>query len=350
MRVGIAGAGIMGLLMSYVLQREGWQVTLFDNSHHDNCSYAAAGMLAPIAELEKCDEMIYHMGIVSLRECWPDIIDNLPSEVYFKKTGSMMFAHPRDAAELPRLQKMIRSKVDACIVDLAANDIIQYEPEITQFTQALYLAAEGQIDNQSLMNVLYQYLLDHELVFHRAFVAELAANKITAENVCHTFDLVIDCRGLGSKNILQDLRPIRGELIWLRAPQVKISRPVRLLHPRYNMYVVPRQHDVYIIGASEVEADDTSEISVQSTLELLSAAYYLHRGFGEARLIKTVTHCRPAFKNHLPQIKNNAGVIAVNGLYRHGFLIAPVLAEEVYRYIHSGFSSICYPEIWKNAA
>ena len=69
--------------------------------------------------------------------------------------------------------------------------------------------------------------------------------------------------------------------------------------------------------------------------KLLSAIYYLHPGFSEARIIKTVTHCRPTLPHHLPQIKYQAGLLAVNGLYRHGYLIAPALAKEVLKFLHT---------------
>jgi glycine oxidase len=36
---------------------------------------------------------------------------------------------------------------------------------------------------------------------------------------------------------------------------------------------------------------------------------------------------RPAYPDNLPRIVIDRNLIAVNGLYRHGFLLAPALAE-----------------------
>lgn len=163
----------------------------------------------------------------------------------------------------------------------------------------------------------------------------------------HQFDLVLDCRGMGAKDIFADLRGVRGELIWLHAADVFIARPIRFLHPRYNLYIVPRPEQIYLIGASEIEANDTTPISVHTTLELLTAAYCVHANFGEARIIKTVTHCRPTLTDHLPKIKYADGFLAVNGLSRHGFLLAPALAMEVMRWIEAGISAVCYPQLWE---
>jgi len=116
----------------------------------------------------------------------------------------------------------------------------------------------------------------------------------------------------------------------LFAPEVNLQRPVRLMHPRYPLYIAPKQDHVYVIGATEIESDDTSEASVRSTLELLSAAYSLHSGFAEARILEINTQLRPALKNNLPGIRRIGDkCLQINGLYRHGFLIAPAMLDAV---------------------
>lgn len=170
---------------------------------------------------------------------------------------------------------------------------------------------------------------------------------IISSSRSYQFDWVFDCRGLGAQSVFSDLRPVRGELIALHAPDVHLNRPIRLLHPRYSLYIVPRPGDIYLIGASEIEAEDYSPISVRTTLELLTAAYYVHPGFIEARLINTVTHCRPTLSTHLPRIQYEDGLVSINGLYRHGYLIAPALAEEVLRGINTQCQRLDYPTIWE---
>jgi glycine oxidase len=93
------------------------------------------------------------------------------------------------------------------------------------------------------------------------------------------------------------------------------------------LYVVPRGEGVFMVGATMIESDDTSRITARSMLELLSAAYALHPAFGEAEIIEIGTQARPAFPNNLPQIRSIDGALYLNGLYRHGFLLAPALAR-----------------------
>jgi glycine oxidase len=104
---------------------------------------------------------------------------------------------------------------------------------------------------------------------------------------------------------------------------------VRLLHPRIPLYVVPRGEGVFMVGATMIESDDTTRITARSMLELLSAAYALHPAFGEAEIVEIGTQARPAFPDNLPRIRRIDGTLYVNGLYRHGFLLAPALARRV---------------------
>jgi len=67
---------------------------------------------------------------------------------------------------------------------------------------------------------------------------------------------------------------------------------MRVVHPRYPLYVAPKPNRVYVIGATEIESEDMSPASVRSTLELLSAAYAVHSGFAEARILEVATQCR----------------------------------------------------------
>lgn len=353
MKAGIAGAGVMGQLMALMLVNDGWDVTLFDHHADGNCSHAAAGLLTPAAELDKCERSIFGLGVDSLTGHWPAIIRQLHAPVYFKSDGSIIVSHQRDHGELRRVAAIIASKVsdDHDIQQLDHASLNMLEPELSRFASGYYLPQAGQIDNQQLMKTLQNFLGDKGVIMHLDHdIDDISAGYIHANQQSFHYDLTIDCRGLGAKKVFQQLRGLRGELMWLHAPDVKITRPVRLIHPRYSLYIVPRPNQIYLLGASEIEAEDYSAISVQTTLELLSAAYSMHAGFAEARVIKTVTHCRPVLNHHRPQLKYSDGLIAINGLYRHGFLIAPALAHEVMQCIRSGFSSIKFPEIWSRAA
>jgi glycine oxidase len=349
-KAGIAGDGIMGLLLAFSLANAGWNVKVLGLNISPNCSQSAAGLLTPVAELEKSERLIFQMGQESLFEYWPSILMQLESPIYFRQMGSLVLAHPNDQNQLTQFLKIISEKLkDPNHYQLLDKDEIQeLEPEILNFEKAYYFPKEGQIDNQAVLKKIKNYLQVHwQVKIVETYVTDVLPGEIRTEEKNLKFDMVFDCRGLGAKNALPELRGVRGELIWLEAPDVSIQRPIRFLHPRYPLYVVPRPDHIYLVGASEIESEDESPISVRSTLELLTAAYSLDHHFSEARIIKAITHLRPTFPDHLPKIQYRDKCLSVNGLYRHGFLIAPALVTEIIRWIEGGITSVRYPQLFE---
>jgi glycine oxidase len=103
--------------------------------------------------------------------------------------------------------------------------------------------------------------------------------------------------------------------------------PVRMLHPRIPVYIVPRADHVFMVGATMIENDERGRVTGRSMVELLSAAYALHPALGEAEILEIGCDIRPAFPDNLPRIVRSGQVLRVNGFYRHGYLLAPSIAR-----------------------
>lgn len=332
--VGIAGAGIMGRLLALRLQNAGYQVTLFDRdpmAHGSAAAYTAAGMLAPYTELESAESRIYELGQRSL-ELWPDIVTQLGATDAFYSGGSLVVAHGQDAPDLEHFNQLLARKLPDTpgIEFLDREGLAALEPELApQFPRATFLQGESWVYTEASMAALARTLLAGGASWQaNTEVVGLDAQCIHTAEGEHPFNLVADCRGLGAKQALPELRGVRGEVIEVHAPEVNITRMVRLMHPRYRLYLVPRADHHYVLGATQIESDDTSAISVRSALELLSALYAIHPAFAEARIVETRANCRPALLDNEPLIRLRDGVLEVNGLYRHGYLLAPALAEQ----------------------
>ena len=112
---------------------------------------------------------------------------------------------------------------------------------------------------------------------------------------------MIDCRGLSARDEQPELRGVKGEMIIVETSEVELSRPVRLIHPRWPLYVIPRGDNKFMLGATSIEAEDTG-VSVRSALELLGAAYAVHPAFAEARIVEFGSGLRPAYPDNLPRI------------------------------------------------
>lgn len=328
MQIAIVGAGIAGRMLAWRLKTLGHDITVFDKEDRSSqvaCSYAAAGILSPLAELEMAERDIFELGNKSL-ELYPKWLKELSSEVFFKQEGSVVTAHSQDRVELEHFYNLVTRKVDDISVVAQKVNLKIKDDELATLGEGLYLPTEGQIDPIELLQALDKELKNIE--WHdKTNVVSIEKGLIKTAEHEFNFDFVFDCRGLGAKEDIP-LRAVRGELLWLEAPDVSLKYLTRLVHPRYRIYIVPRPNNIYVIGATEIESEDFSEISVRSSLELLSAAYSVHKGFGEARIIKSVVNCRPALPDNLPLVEVSEGLGRINGLYRHGILLAPALIEK----------------------
>ncbi len=347
MNIAVVGAGLMGRLTALSLTRQGYQVNLFDKDDKQakqSAAYAAGGLLTPLGESMSCEPNIVKMGFASLT-MWPELLSTLDVNVYFQQRGAIMVSHEQDKGDHQRfVQHIARNYAQHTVTSLNKQQLYSLEPELAQhFNQGLFLPDEGQIDNRMLLTAL-QHQLELEQVnwVTEAEVSQITNQtthcQLTVNDQVQHFDLVIDCRGTGARASLDpnhqalpldDLRAVRGELFHLYAPEVNLTRPVRLMHPRYQLYIAPKPNHVYLVGATEIESDDLSPMTVRSAMELLSAAYSVHSGFAEANIRQHISQLRPAFSDNQPQVLVKQRLIQVNGLYRHGFLISPVVLKQV---------------------
>ena len=196
-----------------------------------------------------------------------------------------------------------------------------------RFGKALFFKEEGHLDPRAALDALAARLSELGVPVRYGVAGAMTAPACWGAPT--TARLMVDCTGLAARAVLTDLRGVKGEMLLLRLHDISLSRPVRVLHPRIPLYIVPRSDGLFMVGATMIESDQATRISARSMLELLSAAYALHPAFGEAEIVEIGTGVRPAFPDNLPRIRWVGGTLYVNGLFRHGFLVAPALARRV---------------------
>jgi glycine oxidase len=315
--VSIIGAGISGAWHALLFAQAGHRVTVHERSDADmmeSTSHWAGGMLAPWCEAESSEPVIGRLGLRSL-DLWRQHFPETPFN------GSLVVAHPRDRADFERFAKLTSNHRR-----LDAQGLRELEPALEgRFRDALFYPDEGHVEPRRVLPELH------------ARIAQ-AGGRIEFGSDANADDLdgiVIDCRGLAARDAEHELRGVKGEMIVVETSEVELSRPVRLIHPRFPLYVIPRGDGRFMLGATSIESEDTG-VSVRSALELLGAAYAVHPAFGEARIVEFGSGLRPAYPDNLPRISIEQERITVNGLYRHGFLLAPALAELTLGYIARG--------------
>jgi glycine oxidase len=342
----VLGAGLMGRLLATTLAQQGHHVQVFEAAGPEADGAAArvaAAMLAPLAESAVTEPGVVRMGQYALTR-WPQIIASLPSPVFFEQQGTLIVWHRQDATDASRLRGLLE-KTQTLIPTLPALQpldsagIASADPALAhRFHQGLLLPGEGQLDNRQLLAALAQALHAQDVQVHWHTAREI--NDFQPGTPGQP-DWVIDCRGLGARRHWSALRGVRGEVVRIHAPEVTLARPTRLVHPRYPIYIAPKEDHLFVIGATEIESDDMSPASVRSALELLSAAYTVHSGFAEGRIVEIATQCRPTLPDNLPAIRLlQPRVMEVNGLYRHGFMIAPAMLDVVLELLQTGQSTL----------
>jgi len=343
--IAIAGAGLLGRLLAWQLLDAGCKVTLFEAGSFTPsqtqtaraAAFTAAGMIAPLSEAVVSDEDVYRMGQYALQR-WPQWLSKLRQQTspLFFQNGSLVIAHPQDVSELEQFERELQFVIPQCKRYQRVNQqqIQALEPDLNpHFSQGLLLEEEGHINNRELLEVIGNEIISLGATLRENVPVNVAQHKIITETSEENFDLVIDCRGFGAKAQHPQLRGVRGETLHVETKEIHLQRPVRLMHPRYQLYIVPKPNHRFIIGATQIESEDRSPITLQSTLELSSALYTLSPAFAEAHIIEMDTNLRPAFMDNLPQVKLQDGLITANGLFRHGYLLAPAMVENIIAHI-----------------
>ena len=333
-RAAVAGGGVAGRLSALLMRRAGWDVTLFDAAGPTTwggTGLVAGGMLAPYAERENAEDIVMRAGQDAL-DIWTRVIATLNKPVHFARRGSLVIGHEEDRT----LVDDFRDKLTRRGLTAAIRDGVSDELEVARrFRHGFLLQDEGHVDPRELLTALGAQLeAEGVRVAWDTKVDTVEPGRISVRGETATYDVVVDARGLGMRHEHTDLRGVRGEALLVHAPEVTITRPVRLVHPRIPVYVIPRRDQRYYIGASSIESERTEPISVRTVVELLTAATSVHSGFAEATVLETMVGVRPAYPDNLPKLRcDRRGLVAIGGLYRHGFLLAPVLAESVVKLI-----------------
>ncbi len=334
--IAIVGFGLVGRVMALTLLKKSpsIQLSIFDPNQLDAnptcCARNAGGMVAPYTELLQNNPALYELGCISLK-LWPTLLALLhcPEPIWIP-SGTLLLAHHQDGADYRHQSLIIEQQVfhadEAIRLDKHALDTL--EPNLKKnklYQQCLALPKEAFVHVPRFFQSTTDFLKNSPGVIYKEKSCSQAEIGLLKEK----FDAVIDARGLGAKDTDMDLIAVRGEAILVHAPNVKIQHMLRIVHPKKALYVVPRTHEEYYLGATSIYSYDHSPISLKSLLEIGTSAYAICAGFAEARLISTHAATRPSYKTGLPKVIQSDNLWTINGLYRHGYLLTPALTDKV---------------------
>ena len=226
MHIGIAGAGLLGRLLALELSRKGHRVEVFDpatdagpreTSGSEGAAWTAAGMLSPVAELDRGFDAVFRLG---LRSCalWPGIAQALgvPGVVHFD--GSLLVAHRSDAGAAQRLVGLLEARADAQHQPepLSVDALATLEASVHGPSLAWLLPCEGYVEVHNTLLALHAQGTRQGVQWHWGrSVTQVESGALVADER-RLFDHVFDVRGVGARPQLP-VRGVRGEIFLLHA-------------------------------------------------------------------------------------------------------------------------------------
>lgn len=336
----VVGAGAVGLMSAFGLERAGFEVTLVDPHPGHGAVWQAGGMLAPVSESHFGEAPLVRL-LVEAAKCWEQTAPLLRRElgdIGYRTCGTLLVAlDAGDRAELSRRAELMRH-LDLAVCEVERDQILELEPNISPRARAAILAPEDhQVDNRRLVDGLLGYLDDHGARCVTARAASIGEGAVELDDgtTLHG-DLVVVCPGahlnalggLDSRRV-PSVRPVKGHILRLAGPPL-LNRTVRAMVHGRPIYLVPRADGEIVVGASVEEMGFDTTVRAGEVHRLLDDARLIVPGVDELELVEAGAGLRPGSPDNAPTIAMlSERTIVASGLYRNGVLLAPLCAELV---------------------
>lgn len=352
----IIGGGVIGLGIGWQLAKAGASVTIYERDRAGRAaSWAAAGMLAPLAEAHTEEPELLTLGSKSLA-LYPQWVEELEADaqmsIGYRVEGTLIVGLEPDDSEQLRHLFAAQQHLGLDVHWLTGREAREIEPALSpRVTASIHCAADYQVDNRLMVEALQHAYKASGGVLHE----NSAIEKIVVENGIvigvqtqdnfHESDVVVLSAGCWSAQIggLPDairppVRPVKGQMLALQMEEgIDIKTVIRTVRARYptSVYLVPRTDGRLIIGATSEEMGFDIRLTVGGMYELLRGAWEAVPGVYELPILETWAGLRPGSRDNAPilgktPIKN---LIYATGHYRSGILLAPITAYKIAKLI-----------------
>ncbi len=356
MNTVIIGGGIIGLSVGWQLAKKGINVEILERDLAGrSASWAAAGMLAPQAEMGFEDIELFYLCRKSL-DVYPKFVEELYNDsgikVEVEKTGCILPAFDRDDAERLRRLYDFREKIGLPVVWLTGSEAREIEPFLSpRCTGAIWIEDDAQINNRKLLEALkIAFLKCGGKLFeeHTVENINISGGKVTGVHI-HGIDIkadnVIVAGGAWSKqiqgipdNLLPPVRPVKGQIINLRLnDSCRITKIVRAP----DVYLLPKSDGRLILGASVEEMGFDVNPTAGEIFRLLERGWEAVPSIYDLTIESIDVGLRPGSRDHKPIVSDCevVGLFFATGHYRNGILLTPITAYELSKWISTGKSS-----------
>jgi glycine oxidase len=349
-RVVVVGGGVIGLSCAWRLAAAGSAVVVVDAEPGSGASWVAGGMLAPVTEAWPGEERLLELGSAALA-LWPGFAEELARAARLdpglRTDGTVVVAvDAADRAELDALAGHL-GRLGREVAALTGRELRRLEPTLGPAVRAgLSVPGDLAVDNRALLAALLAALRASPAVTfvgrHAAAVRSGVVELVDGSTV--DGDVIVLAAGAWSSALHPALRgrlrPVKGEIVRLRARSLALPPPVRTVRALVSgraAYLVPRDGDRLVLGATQYEAGFDTEVTVGGVRDLLHDAELVLPGIAEYAVEEISAGLRPASPDNLPLIGElEPGVLAATGHGRNGILLAPITADAVLALVRGG--------------
>lgn len=339
----VVGAGAAGLGVAWRLAQAGVSVAVLDRGPAGRgATWAAAGMLAPSAEIGFEELDLYALGRESLAR-WPAFAAEIEAatgiDVGLRTEGTLVVADDRDSLAALRRLFAFQQAQGVPVEWLGGEAAREVEPLLSpRVPGAVFSPTDHQVDNRALADALVAAVRAAGGEIREGVAVEAvepdasrpAVRLAGGERV--EARVVVLAAGAWSRGVgglaPVPVRPVKGQMLSLRATET-VTLSVTVRGP--DAYLVPKPGGRLVVGATSEDVGENTAVTAGGLYRLLEGAVAVVPGIEELDVVETWAGLRPASRDHAPILGRTAapGVVAATGHYRHGVLLAPVTADEV---------------------
>ena len=342
--VVVVGAGVAGLGVAWELAERGRRVLVLDAGEAGRgASWAAAGMLAPAAEVGFDELDLYALGRESLGR-WPAFARRLAAasglDLGYRAEGTLVVADDRDSARALRRLFQFQRGHGVPVEWLTGDEAAELEPLVSpRLPAAVWSPDDHQVDPRAVVAALRRAVeaaggVVREHVRVGRVVPDPEAPAVETAGGPLAARAVVVAAGVGSAGLGLDpappVRRVKGQALALRLDPER-GLDLRRVVRGPDAYLVPKADGRLVVGATSEDGVTDGRVTAGGLFRLLEGAVAVVPGVEDMELVETWAAHRPASRDHAPLLGRSPhpGVFYATGHYRHGVLLAPVTAEEV---------------------
>lgn len=349
--IGIIGGGIVGSVAGYYLQKNGYQVTLFDQGE-GQATKASAGIICPWFTLRRNKPWYFlvSQGAEFYRTLMADLKqDGIETEAIFKEVGAIIIRKNEQSLQRDLMKADEKRESSPSIKEvrtLSSEEIKELFPLLETPYQATFVEGGAKVDGRVLIEVLH-----HQIKAFGGQVVNQRASLIsdghiqTQDGLDRRVDKCLLAPGAWVPELLTPLgyevltRPQKGQLVILEDLNYQVDDwPVVM--PPGKIDIIPNEGGKIVIGATH-EDDMGFDLSIDQDKidDLIETAKTWMPQFKHFQPIGTRVGTRAYtldYSTLIGKVPEMMSTWLVSGLGSSGLTAGPFIGYQWYKLISSG--------------